>query len=188
MTNSKATRRALVSSAIALVLCFAMLLGTTFAWFTDTVSSTGNIVQSGSLKVDMSHKVGNSWISIKENPNHKIFNYKKWEPGYTRVEVLKVDNLGTLALQWKIAIAVDNGTEVLGENGQSLADVIDVYVSYSENDEKNFSAIKNNELWLYKGTLAEVIADPDGFVGGEIIPEGEAIPAVGHLVALTGEG
>ncbi len=177
MKNKNCACRSVFTSVIALVCCFAMLLGSTFAWFTDTVFSTGNVIQSGSLKVDMSHKVGNSWISIKANPTHKVFNYKKWEPGYTRVENFKVENLGTLALQYKLSIAVDNGTEVLGENGQNLADVIDVYVTYGESNEKNYNAIISNEAWSYKGTLAEVIADPDHFIGGQILPEGEAVPS-----------
>lgn len=47
MTNTKTTKRALLSSVLALFLCFAMLLGTTYAWFTDSVTSGSNIIQSG---------------------------------------------------------------------------------------------------------------------------------------------
>ena len=47
------TKRSLLASSIALLLCFAMLLGSTFAWFTDVVTSSGNKIQSGSLKLDL---------------------------------------------------------------------------------------------------------------------------------------
>ena len=47
MTNAKSTKRALIVSILALVLCFTMLLGTTYAWFTDEVTSSGNKVQAG---------------------------------------------------------------------------------------------------------------------------------------------
>ena len=53
MTNSKTTKRALFSSVVALLLCFTMLLGTTFAWFTDSVTSANNIIKSGNLDVNL---------------------------------------------------------------------------------------------------------------------------------------
>ncbi|MBQ3552287.1 MAG: hypothetical protein IJA35_03910, partial [Clostridia bacterium] len=53
MSKSNLTKKALISSVIALVLCATMLLGTTFAWFTDTVESSGNIIKSGDLEVKM---------------------------------------------------------------------------------------------------------------------------------------
>ena len=55
MTNIKATKRALGSSVLALFLCFAMLLGTTFAWFTDSVTSANNIITAGNLDVDLKY-------------------------------------------------------------------------------------------------------------------------------------
>ena len=51
MTNKKSTKRALLVSAMAMVICFTMLLGTTFAWFTDSASSNGNIIKSGTLNI-----------------------------------------------------------------------------------------------------------------------------------------
>jgi predicted ribosomally synthesized peptide with SipW-like signal peptide len=53
MTNFVTTKRALLTSVLSLVLCFAMLLGTTFAWFTDTVTSSGNVIQVGDLDVEL---------------------------------------------------------------------------------------------------------------------------------------
>ena len=51
MTSGKNTKRAMLASALSLALCCAMLLGTTFAWFTDSVTNTGNIIQSGNLNI-----------------------------------------------------------------------------------------------------------------------------------------
>ena len=53
MTSSKSTKRALISSTLALLMCVAMLIGTTFAWFTDTASTGVNKIVSGNLKVDI---------------------------------------------------------------------------------------------------------------------------------------
>ena len=122
MNNKKSTKRALTSSILSLVLCIAMLIGSTFAWFTDNVTSANNKIQSGSLKVDLEllDKDSNTWISLKENKD-PILSYENWEPGYTDVKILKVENEGTLALKW---VAKFVSTFKLSD----LANVIDVYV------------------------------------------------------------
>ena len=71
MTNKKNTRRALFMSALSLILCFAMLMGTTFAWFTDSVTSANNIIKSGNLDVELYYSVmGNDgkWIHFDYVP------------------------------------------------------------------------------------------------------------------------
>ena len=55
MTNSKSTKRALVSSALAILMCVAMLIGTTFAWFTDTASTGVNKIQAGNLDIEVEY-------------------------------------------------------------------------------------------------------------------------------------
>lgn len=60
MTKTKTTKRALFGSVIALALCFTMLLGTTYAWFTDSAASSGNIIQSGTLNIDLLVKGGDT--------------------------------------------------------------------------------------------------------------------------------
>ncbi len=123
MTNNKTTRRALLSSALSLVLCMAMLIGTTFAWFTDSVTSTGNIIKSGTLDVTMEWADGKTdptSTTWKDASTGAIFDYALWEPGYTEVRHIKIGNAGSLALKYQLNI-VANG-EV-----SELADVIDVY-------------------------------------------------------------
>ena len=53
MNNPKTTKRALLSSVIAMLICVTMLIGTTFAWFTDTASTGVNKIVSGNLNVDI---------------------------------------------------------------------------------------------------------------------------------------
>lgn len=60
MNNKKTTKRALLSSVMAIVLCLAMLIGTTFAWFTDSASTAVNKIQAGTLDVDIVDKNGDS--------------------------------------------------------------------------------------------------------------------------------
>ena len=112
MTKRNGTKRALLSSVVALFLCFSMLLGTTFAWFTDTVTSAGNVIQSGTLDVDLVDADGNSlagevieFIAADNRAQDKIL----WEPGCTyETEPVRVVNNGNLALKYQIVI---NGIE-----------------------------------------------------------------------------
>ena len=53
MTNRKSTKRALLGSVMAMVLCLAMLVGATFAWFTDTASTGVNKIQAGNLDIEI---------------------------------------------------------------------------------------------------------------------------------------
>ena len=122
------TKRSLLTNCVALCLCFVMLLGTTFAWFTDVVTSSGNKIQSGSLKLDLlvlnevetTTGTRNEWVSIKDDQD-PLFTYDNWEPGYTDVTILKVENLGSLALKWEARFASEQPLS-------ALAQVIDVYV------------------------------------------------------------
>ena len=186
MKQKNSTRKSLVLSVLSLLCCFAMLLGTTYAWFTDTVTSAGNTIQAGNLKIDLLHKVDNQWISLKETTDHKVFDYDRWEPGYTRVELLDIQNLGTLALQYKLSLGIESGTEDVGKNGERLADVIKVYVSYGDNTgAESFADIEKGTAWQYAGTLSDVIKNPTKFVGGQLLPKGASMDAVAESAKAT---
>lgn len=121
--NSKNTKRALVSSVIAMALCLAMLVGTTFAWFTDTESTSVNTIRSGSLDVALEmQKADGTW----ENAEGKTLDFKKaagaeaekilWEPGCSyELPALRVKNDGNLALKYKVQISGIMGDAKLNE-------------------------------------------------------------------------
>ena len=106
MENTK-TKKALFMSVLSMVLCIAMLIGMTFAWFTDTASTGVNKIQAGNLKVDIvdeesgaSIKNGTMGFVNKEGSENIL-----WEPGVTfKTKGFKVKNEGTLALKYKLAI------------------------------------------------------------------------------------
>ena len=113
MTNRKSTKRALLGSSMAMVLCLAMLIGATFAWFTDTASTGVNKIQAGNLDVALEMKdAAGQWVSAEG----KTLDFVKaadakgeailWEPGctYTLPE-LRVVNNGNLALKYKLVIS-----------------------------------------------------------------------------------
>lgn len=100
MTNSRSTKRALLTSALAILMCAAMLIGTTFAWFTDTASTGVNKIQAGNLKVGFQYWDGEKYIDAKDAT---LFSEDTlWEPGHTEVVYLKVINQGNLALKYRL--------------------------------------------------------------------------------------
>ena len=127
MTNSKSTKRALLTSALALLMCVAMLVGATFAWFTDTASTGVNKIQAGTLKMEVTYKntAGGSFEKVnKETP---VFNNNAlWEPGHVEYVVLKVRNAGSLALKYKLGIniASETGSTSVDGNAFNLSDYI----------------------------------------------------------------
>ena len=123
MTNMKNTKKALISSAIALTLCFVMLLGTTYAWFTDSVTSAGNKIEAGTLDVDLLLWNGTEYVDIGANSD-PIFGTAGlaqdslntlWEPGKTQVAYLAIKNNGSLALNYRVNLFVTDYTKNLYE-------------------------------------------------------------------------
>ena len=109
MISSKSTKRALVTSALAILMCVAMLIGTTFAWFTDTASTGVNKIQAGNLDVELEYKNSDTTGFTKADKNTKVFKEGAlWEPGHVEYVVLKVSNAGSLALKYKLGINIAN--------------------------------------------------------------------------------
>ena len=124
MTSMKTTKKSLLISALALLLCFAMLIGTTFAWFTDSVSSANNIIASGNLDIELEYAVFNDDGTVKEwktvNGTTDLFEDVLWEPGHTDVVYLRLKNIGSLALKYELAINIVSetpGINMAGEDG-----------------------------------------------------------------------
>ena len=132
MNNRKATKRALLTSVMALVMCVVMLLGTTFAWFTDTATANVNKIQAGNLDVALYYgdtangAIGTSWTELVDgSPALKFLQSNGttatqqdfyWEPGGTySLPALKVVNNGNLNLKYKIEITGIKGSAKLND-------------------------------------------------------------------------
>ena len=160
------TRRALLMSALSLLLCMSMLVGTTFAWFTDSVTSANNIIKSGNLDVEMYWADGKLAVPTEESgwtdaSQGAIFNYDLWEPGYTEVRHIQIANKGSLALKYQLKI-IANG-EV-----SKLADVIDVYYVDPAVQVADRAALANAPKL---GTLTEVLANVPTTASGNLLPD-----------------
>ena len=123
MTNTT-TKRALLTSVMALLLCFTMLLGTTFAWFTDSAVSANNKITAGKLDVELYQWTDATTKAPISQSKAPVFDADiLWEPGYTSVVYLSIKNNGTLALKYTVAIEV---TQVSDHN---LAEVMEYAVT-----------------------------------------------------------
>ena len=117
-TRTHPSRRRLVRSALALLTCISLFVGSTFAWFTDSVTSKGNIIQSGNLDIEMywtDDLNSGNWYNVEEDAHNTIFSYDNWEPGYTDVKYIKLVNNGSLALNYKLTLTPQSGVGKLAE-------------------------------------------------------------------------
>mgnify|MGYP002588853004 CR=1 FL=1 len=175
MNNKRATKRALLTSVMALVMCVVMLAGTTFAWFTDTASTGVNKIQAGNLDVDIIGEDGKSLdgkslsfvkaglttdtgAEIDPNATTEIL----WEPGCRYLtQGFRIANKGNLALKWKAV--VNKGTTAANEGNFDLLDVIDFYLvrSTDVNDmgtalgefSDSLKAKTNSDVYYIKGVM-----------------------------------
>lgn len=142
MTKSKHTKRALLASSLSVLLCLAMLVGLTFAWFTDTASTSVNGVQAGTLDVQLLNAAG-------ENLEGQTLNFVKaegnepllWEPGCTySLPAVYVKNNGNLALKYKLMISGIEGDAKLLEAIDWTIKVGDNVITDLANFEGNLAA------------------------------------------------
>lgn len=121
MTKKHSTQKALIASALSLILCFSMLVGTTFAWFTDSVTSTNNIIKSGNLDVELYYQAEGQtdWTKVTDTTN--VFKENAlWEPGHTEVVKLKVVNEGSLALKYTLDVNVASEVGSINFNNEEF--------------------------------------------------------------------
>ena len=123
MNESTKTKKALRGSLFALFLCIILLIGTTFAWFTDTASTGVNKIQSGKLDVGLEYKAADgSWKDATKAP----LNFQKaggaeneeilWEPGCRyKLPEIRVINNGNLALKYTMKVTGVEGDQKLNE-------------------------------------------------------------------------
>ncbi len=151
------TKRSLLASVLALVMCVTMLVGTTFAWFTDSASTAVNKIESGTLHVDIVDESGNSLdgktLSFRDvNKNADIL----WEPGATfNLDSFRIVNTGKLALKYKVIINGVNGNA-------KLLEAIDFFVKIGD---------------------AEKVALADW--EGILLPEGKTATTANEVVGAT---
>ena len=163
MTRSSVTKKALFISTCALLFSMLMMAGSTFAWFTDSVSTGSNKITTGSLKVELLHTNAHVTGEAEVTQNTLLFTDENgeaisWEPGAVAYENFKVENAGKLALNYRLALDLNNANAIKGTN-KSLKDVLKVKVVKGRVSDDNVTK--------------EALADTDGFTAVKDITNGQ---------------
>lgn len=166
--SKKTTKSALWMSALSLFLCFSMLIGTTFAWFTDEVTSDVNKIVAGNLDVELEYaKMVNgeitAWATVEGED--EIFNSDAlWEPGRVEVVYLKVSNLGTLAMKYQLGVHVEKETPGVNMAGDEfyLSSHLVFKVVDVENEDGSMKVYSDREAVEAAAGAEQVLKDYNG--------------------------
>ena len=167
MTKQKPIKRALLLSTLSLLMCVSMLIGSTFAWFTDSVTSANNKIVGGRLDLQLLLDTGNGYEDISD-ATESIFNMLSnkaqdnngdtlWEPGKTQIAYLKLKNNGSLALKYTVAL---NITDVAKELYKVMQYTITPDAQYGEVTAWNAKEGKNVQLGIQTVTDTDVVMAP----------------------------
>ena len=191
-------RKALLISALSTMMCLTMLLGTTFAWFTDTASTSVNTVNAGDLKLGLEYAyaagssaaedtatwqpvkgISNNTAILKDVGTHGVAD-KAWEPGLAKYVQLKVKNDGDLSLKYKLGLVIEE--ETAGRNTANRTIKLSNYLQAAildgaqnfDSSEAAISAVEGKAEILSKGCIT----------GGNLYPAQKNVEAT----ALSAEG
>ena len=156
MNESTKTKKALRGSLFALFLCIILLIGTTFAWFTDTASTGVNKIQAGNLDVGLQYNHNGTW----ENAEGQTLDFQKaagkeseailWEPGCTyKLPEIKVVNKGNLALKYTVKVTGIEGDQKLNEVIDWTMNGVDI------NTEQHLKAGEKSAAMTLQGHMQE---------------------------------
>ena len=183
MTTKRSTKNALLSSVLALFLCFTMLIGTTFAWFTDSVTSGSNIIKAGNLDIVLEYFDGNSWVDAEGKvipfvaADGRDQSQILWEPGCTyNMAPFRVRNAGNLNA--KILIMI-NG--VVGD--AKLLEAIEFKTHINNIPQSVLEGSAGNQLQRFEGAeLGIMYGMPEGNIvfDWSLAGKGTTTPGTGH--------
>lgn len=173
----KAVKRSIILCALSLALCVALLVGSTFAWFSDSITNSGNTITAGNLTAQWSYRTLNSddtaeYTAVGEEL--PLFSADTvWQPGEPQGYDFKVENVGSVEFVWELAIDL---ADTAGESQNNLTDVLVVYVdeqvvtlTFNEN---GVAVLKSGNLAVSDGeTTAETDETSCEFSLAFAIPE-----------------
>jgi predicted ribosomally synthesized peptide with SipW-like signal peptide len=205
MSIKRNVKRTLLLSVILTFACITMFIGSTFAWFTDSVSSGSNVIVTGNLDVEVKYTLdGDNWSDL--DGANDLFQKGLWEPGHTEVVALKITNNGSLALQYQAKMNIVN--EVIGKNKDGgdivLSDILMVStltqgvdqagdtaieLAFTSEDALTYSSttsfntlnvLQSSDTVLLPGDAQYVIVkvDMDNTVGNEANHDGKNVPSI----------
>ena len=176
MSNKKATKRALLTSVMALAMCVVMLVGTTFAWFTDTAKTSVNKIQAGKLDVALEMKQGGEWadaegatlnfVKMDAEGNKTATEDILWEPGCTyELPELRVINNGNLALKYKVTVS--GAKDVDGDADLNSLELLDVLAWTYQVDGETYALGSDKTLKVGENDTLTIKAHMDEQAGNK---------------------
>ena len=156
MKKAQSTRRALLSAILALIMTVSMLVGTTFAWFTDSVTSANNIIKSGNLDVSLEYWNGSAWADVGGS-SELLDKDARWEPGHTEVVYLKIENEGSLALKYKLGVNIIS--ETVGKNAAGGDLRLSDYIYFDTLDMASFVEFADRDAAMAIATESTLISE-----------------------------
>lgn len=130
----KAVKRSIILCALSLALCVALLVGSTFAWFSDSITNSGNTITAGNLTAQWSYRTLNDDTAAYEPVSEELALFSAdtvWQPGEPHGYDFKVENTGSVEFVWELAIDL---ADTAGESQNNLTDVLVVYVDGEKSD------------------------------------------------------
>lgn len=123
--RAAALRQALMLSISSMLVCAMMLVGMTYAWFTDSAVTAVNAIHTGTLNVDLMYS--NTPIQQGNANAQRLYSYSKlfqktnWTPNTVEVVYLAVVNNGSLPVRYSLTL--NNVTaSTSSENANTTAD------------------------------------------------------------------
>ena len=181
--KKKTTKRALLISALSLLLCLSMFVGSTFAWFTDSVTSGNNIIKSGTLDIVLEYWDGKSWVDAEGKiipfvaADGREQSQILWEPGCTyKMAPFRVRNEGSLNA--KILILINGIT-----GDEKLMEVIELKTGINNIPESLLNGSAGNVFKKFEGTQVDIIYGmPEGNIvfDHSLAGKGTVTPGTGH--------
>lgn len=130
----KAVKRSIILCALSLVLFVALLVGSTFAWFSDSITNSGNTITAGNLTAQWSYRTLNDDTAAYEPVSEELALFSSdtvWQPGEPHGYDFKVENVGSVDFEWELTIDL---ADTAGESQNNLTDVLVVYVDGVESE------------------------------------------------------
>ena len=133
MAKKKGLKGALISSVVSIALSCTTFVGTTFAWFTDSVSSAENTIIAGNLDIELEYWKDGKWVDVKGQSD--VLTYDLWEPGVTEVAYMRVANAGSLALKYQLGVNIVS--ETAGKNVAGADFLLSDYIQFGVVEDVN---------------------------------------------------
>ena len=156
----KSTKKALILSVISLLACVSMLVGSTFAWFTDSVTSANNIIKSGNLDIVLEYATFNedgtfkAWKDVSGASD--ILTNELFEPGVVEVAYLRVANAGSLALKYQLGVNIISETPGVNVAGEEFK--LSDYIQFGVVELDTFATYANRAAAVAAVTEAKKIS------------------------------